>query len=126
MHSLPFHASPSFLAPPAPAAQTLTLQLELSYTYSNDMLQLVRLARHTAALQPDGSITPHQRCMLIAQELANMVDPSASARLSTIELTLARRIVHLAREKVGRGQGREEGGKGGGRGGGFGAEGRLG
>ena len=65
-----------------------------------DISNLIRLARDSAALQPDGSPVPRQRCTAIHEWLLAMVDPNVSNRLSTIALTYARRIARLVQEKV--------------------------
>ena len=65
-----------------------------------DISRLIRLARDSASLQPDGSPIPHQRCAVIHSRLLALVDPMVSNRLSTITLTYARRIERLVQEKV--------------------------
>lgn len=75
------------------------------FSFCTDILKLIRLARSTAALQPDGSNVPNTRCASILKELCDMTDPTVSLRLDTLALTYARRIAKLTREKV-----RREGG----------------
>ena len=84
-------------------ANVIEEQLEmgdLGYTLGSDINRLIRLARDAAALQPDGSRVPRQRCGFVHARLLALVDPSVSNRLSTITLTYARRIARLVEEKV--------------------------
>lgn len=73
---------------------------DLEDQLGEDALILVQVARMAAALQPDGSAVPQQRCLVLAEEVEDMTHPSQSLYLSTMELTYARRIMDLVVKKV--------------------------
>ncbi|GFR52786.1 hypothetical protein Agub_g15403 [Astrephomene gubernaculifera] len=71
------------------------------YHVKNQLIKLIRAARNSAALQPDGSKVPTTRCFSIQGELNDMLEAAAqSDKLAIVTQTYAHRIMRLISEKV--------------------------
>ncbi|KXZ54565.1 hypothetical protein GPECTOR_4g630 [Gonium pectorale] len=71
------------------------------YHVKNQLIKLIKAARNSAALQPDGSKVPTTRCFSIQAELAEMLETAARAnKLAIVTQTYAHRVMRLISEKV--------------------------